>query len=1396
VVGYTIDFNDLAGNNNGAVVTSGHATNVTFDKTAPTVGTVSLVSAQTPPTLAKVGDRITLTFVTNEKIQTPTVVFKSNGQTVAGANTPTSTGGNKRNWTTSYVTQPGDTHGNVTFTITFKDLASNDGITESTVDDASSVLFDKTFPWLIDVGISSNNPTSNSWATSPNTITLNFKASEPIFAPTVTFNAGGTPVNGANTPTNPSGNKLNWTTSYVADAGDAGGTSGPVTFSVAFSDLASNTGTADTTVDDASSVTFDMTPPILTFVGIASNNIPNTLVSPDGVVTVAFTVDEPISEQLLQVAFLSGSANINDASITYLNVSGDKKNWTAAYTADQLDTAGLVTFTIGFTSLAGIAGTDVTSVNNGSSVTFKKSAPTITSASIASDNGTSTRAIVDDDVTLTFTASEKIRTPVVTFRSGGQPVAGVVTYNDPADKRNWTAKYTAAGGDTDGNVTFTINFEDISGNPGIPVTSGSGSVTFDNTSPTPANVSISSDNAISSNFLSGWATTGDTIKVFINPNETISQPTVTFALGGVDIAANRVTYANPSGNTWTAQYDGLVGDAEGLVGFTVTNFTNLHGITRAAPITAVTDNSSVTYDKTPPVLQSVNIASSNTPNTVANGADVVTFTFTTDEPISEPVLTVLFGGVPIAPRTITYVFTAPNKWTASYVVDPNDGEGPVTFNIGVINNLCGIVAPGVAATTDNSSVEIDTTAPTITVLDITSDNPKSNVVIKDNVVTLSFTTSEKIHEPTVTFLSGGTPIPSNANTFDTDEEIKSNPAVRSNSGATPIASGRVTYLNQSGDQKTWTASYTALATDGVGLVIYTIVFTDLSGISGTIAGSTVPTGSVTVNSPPISSAGINQAVLKETVVTLDGSASSDINVGDILTYAWTQTSGPAVILSSATAMKPTFTSPTMVRGDLPLPLVFSLIVTDDQGRASSAATVTILVFFTFNFDPIANAGPDRALPSGSIITLDGSSSLDPDADDTITFAWTQISGRPVTLSSATAAKPTFTAPTLIPYEEPLDLVFSLVVTDNHGRPSPADTVTITVRQLLPSEAFAMVRTEVEAAMQANAQNQMSNFSAGNGSMMQSVRTEFIDRLTFCKFKKTGCQPNRDNQDTKLNFVANQQTANINGTSRKLKAARDGKTTVSTGNFLYTKHKDGAATFNASRYIRWEYPVSKLVTVGRFLGGSISQTSSGKANEIHISSLGLNAGGYFIGNVTQDLILDGYVAGSVTRNEISVENTIMKASSIYPGQMLATGLALSGSMDIKAVTLRPSLSVDLKMSFAQTANFGVTVGYNSSVEQASFGNSEQISAAFAPEFVIPYSMGKNYWDETALISATPKIMCQGSHQKTMTTGCGGGMAVGFSIVSADWNDSFTTSASVDKIGPQISNTFKMMYTKAF
>ena len=74
---------------------------------------------------------------------------------------------------------------------------------------------------------------------------------------------------------------------------------------------------------------------------------------------------------------------------------------------------------------------------------------------------------------------------------------------------------------------------------------------------------------------------------------------------------------------------------------------------------------------------------------------------------------------------------------------------------------------------------------------------------------------------------------------------------------------------------------------------------------------------VTINTPPVADAGSDQTVSPGTTVTLDGSGSSDAD-GDTLTYAWMQTAGTAVTLSSATAVSPTFTSPTST-GTLDVP---------------------------------------------------------------------------------------------------------------------------------------------------------------------------------------------------------------------------------------------------------------------------------------------------------------------------------------------------------------------------------------------------------------------------------------------------------------------------------------------
>ncbi len=89
-----------------------------------------------------------------------------------------------------------------------------------------------------------------------------------------------------------------------------------------------------------------------------------------------------------------------------------------------------------------------------------------------------------------------------------------------------------------------------------------------------------------------------------------------------------------------------------------------------------------------------------------------------------------------------------------------------------------------------------------------------------------------------------------------------------------------------------------------------------------------------------------------------------------------------------------------------------------------------------NHGPLADAGLDQNVSMSATVTLTAAGSSDPDGN-ALTYNWTQIEGPKVTLSSATAASPTFTAP-----GSATTLQFVVVVSD--GTTSHADTVTITV----------------------------------------------------------------------------------------------------------------------------------------------------------------------------------------------------------------------------------------------------------------------------------------------------------------------------------------------------------------
>ena len=133
---------------------------------------------------------------------------------------------------------------------------------------------------------------------------------------------------------------------------------------------------------------------------------------------------------------------------------------------------------------------------------------------------------------------------------------------------------------------------------------------------------------------------------------------------------------------------------------------------------------------------------------------------------------------------------------------------------------------------------------------------------------------------------------------------------------------------------------------------------------------------------------------------------------------------------------------------------YSANVRLSEATATSSVTLPLeLLVVAANQAPIAEAGPDQQVTVNTTVTLDGSLSSDPDAEDgaILRYHWIvgAAPGGSVELSNSTAVQPTFIA------TEPGDYVFGLEVSDG-DLTSLLDMVKVQVVDRIVSEQFGDV----------------------------------------------------------------------------------------------------------------------------------------------------------------------------------------------------------------------------------------------------------------------------------------------------------------------------------------------------
>ena len=821
------NISDRAGNTaNDVGVTN--SSQVIHDSVIPTLAIVRMYSNNSNTAYAKSGDVVTVRIQSTsaEPLQTPL-------GTIDGAATGENQNGNNYDYLITKTMNPSVNEGDLGFTVDFKDLAGNSGSQITSTIGGSGVIFDDTAPSDSRTFISTNS-NNNKLATTGDVIQISVAADNNL---KVIGGVSSATINGITVPDGgiTRNNGTSWTVGYTLDGTEA---AGYAQYAYVLTDLAGNT----TSLSGATDVRIDNTAPTLPTVEIVSNNSNPIYAKVSDRVTVTIVANEDLIAA--PTVNLAGRAATVDAG-------ADDQNWTAYIDMNSSDTEGDVAISIAYINDLGVSGITQTSTTNSIDVTFDRTPPTLNPIQITSNNANTDYAKEGDLVTLSFNSNEfLIDDPTVVFLA---TPGDNLNANESGTNDTWSASFTMANGNTEGNIDFTVDYFDLAGNAGLQktTTTNSSTVEYDETAPTLQDVTIASNNSDPTK-----AKQDDIITLSIISSGNIQAPDVTIAAGDMTINSLVALASGSSGGTsytYTYTMQSTDGTAAAIA-FTVDfkDLANNSGI----QVTSLANDADggVAFDKDKPAVSSVTITSNNTNRSGATSGtglaivgDEVTVTLEINEVIlvaDKPTVTIAGNNASVSRTTSG----PPSQFDATYTMASGDaGYDGATLPIVISNykDAAGNVGENATVATDGSTVTFDLSAPTLGSVAIQSDNLTSTLAKSGDAITLTFVSNENLT-------------------------------------ATPVATflGNTATMTAVGDSSNWSATNTVSGASSAGVVGFTIGFTDQAGNNGssvTALSGANPSVVVDITSPDLQSVNMYS----------DNSTGDELSVpDDIVTVAF------------------------------------------------------------------------------------------------------------------------------------------------------------------------------------------------------------------------------------------------------------------------------------------------------------------------------------------------------------------------------------------------------------------------------------------------------------------------------------------------------------------------------